>query len=97
MKVANIRDVQRNLDAYLRLAEEEEIIIVKDDQPVGVLIGLADHDAWHDYLLESDPRFLKRIREARRSIQEGRGVYLEEIEALMSDVPGNDKKGVGRE
>ena len=33
-----------------------------------------------DICLENDPRFLKRIEEARRSLRAGRGVKLEDLE-----------------
>jgi hypothetical protein len=32
------------------------------------------------YRLENDPRFLRRIEEARGSLQAGRGVRLEDVE-----------------
>ena len=33
-----------------------------------------------EYRLENDPRFLRRIEQARRSLREGRGVQLEDVE-----------------
>jgi len=44
------------------------------------LIGFESEDDWFDYRLENDPRFLKRIETARKNIQAGRGVRLEDIE-----------------
>jgi hypothetical protein len=35
---------------------------------------------WFDYRLENDPRFLKRIETARRSLLAGRGVRLDHVE-----------------
>jgi hypothetical protein len=35
---------------------------------------------WFDYRLENDPRFLRRIEQARRSLRAGRGVKLEDLE-----------------
>jgi hypothetical protein len=43
------------------------------------LIGFSSEDDWFDYRLESDPRFLKRIEEARKSLRTGRGVKLEDV------------------
>ena len=37
-------------------------------------------DDWFEYRLERDPRFLRRIEEARSSLRAGRGVRLEELE-----------------
>jgi uncharacterized protein (UPF0297 family) len=45
-----------------------------------VLIGFASEDDWLDYLLENDPRFLRRIEQARNSVREGRGIRIEELE-----------------
>ena len=44
-----------------------------------MLIGLGSED-WFDYQLESDPRFLRRVEEARKSLREGGGTRLEDIE-----------------
>jgi hypothetical protein len=35
---------------------------------------------WFEYRLENDPRFLRRIEQARQSLQAGRGVRLEDVE-----------------
>jgi hypothetical protein len=35
---------------------------------------------WFEYRLENDPRFLRRIEQARDSLQAGRGVRLEGLE-----------------
>jgi hypothetical protein len=43
------------------------------------LIGFASDDDWFDYRLESDPQFLTRIEEARKSLRAGRGVKLEDV------------------
>jgi hypothetical protein len=43
-----------------------------------MLIGFAGEEEWFDYCLENDPRFLKRIASARKSLRAGRGVPLED-------------------
>lgn len=43
-----------------------------------MLIGFETEDDWFDYRLENDPRFLKRIEDARESLKRGRGVKLED-------------------
>ena len=65
---------------YLRLAESEEIVITRHGKPAGVLIGLETEDDWFDYRLENDPAFLRRIEQARQSINTGKGVRLEETQ-----------------
>ncbi len=77
MKEVALSGVEEELSKYLRMAEEGPVLITRDDRPAGVLIGFETDDDWADYLLESDPRFLRLVAEARRSISEGEGVDLE--------------------
>jgi len=49
-------------------------------KPAGVLIGFESEEDWFDYRLEHDPRFLRRIEQARNSLRAGRGVRLEDVE-----------------
>jgi prevent-host-death family protein len=79
MKKVSLSEVKDDLSRYLRLAEGEEVVITRHGRPAGVLIGFHSEDEWFDYRLESDPRFLGRIEQARQSIREGRGVRLEKL------------------
>jgi prevent-host-death family protein len=79
MKKVALSEVKDNLSRYLRLAEKEGIIITRHGKPAGVLIGFESEDDWFDYRLENDPRFLKRIEDARKSVRAGRGVRLEDV------------------
>jgi prevent-host-death family protein len=72
--------IKDDLSRYLRLAEEEEIVIIRHGRPAGVLIGFGSAGDWLEYRLESAPRFLRRIDEARRSIRSGKGVRLEDLD-----------------
>jgi prevent-host-death family protein len=73
-----LSDVKGGLSKLLRMAERVEIVITRRGKPAGVLIGFANDDEWSDYRLERDPRFLKRVATARRSLKAGRGVRLED-------------------
>jgi prevent-host-death family protein len=80
MKQIALSDVKDDLSRVLRMAEDEEIIITRHGKPAGVLIGFETEDDWLEYRLEHDPRFLQRIESARRSIRDGEGKRLEDIE-----------------
>ncbi len=80
MKRVALSEVKDDLSRYLRLAEEEEIIITRHGRPAGVLIGFETEEDWFDYRLEHDSRFLRRVAEARESLRAGLGMRLEEIE-----------------
>jgi prevent-host-death family protein len=81
MKQVALSEIKDDLSRYLRLAENEEIIITKHGKPAGLLVGFASDDDWFDYKLEHDPRFLQRIAQARQSLHAGRGVKLEDLQA----------------
>ena len=42
-------------------------------------LELLSDDDWIDYQIENDPRFLKRIQQARESLRKGKGVKLENV------------------
>ena len=77
MKKVALSEVKDDLSKFLRLAEKEEVLITRHGKPAGVLIGFESEDDWFDYRLEHDPRFLRRIEAARRSLRSGRGARLE--------------------
>ena len=79
MKKVPLSEVKDQLSKYLKLANREDIIITKHGKPAGMLIGFASEDDWFDYRLEHDPRFLRRIAEARESLRAGHGTRLEEL------------------
>ena len=81
MKQIALADVKNHLSQYLHQAERDQIVITKHGKPAGVLIGFETEDDWFEYKLENDPRFLKRIAEARANLVSGKGIPWEEIEA----------------
>ena len=81
MKKIALSEIKDDLSRFLRMAESEEIVITKHGRPAGILVGFASEDDWFDYKLEHDPRFLRRIARARESLQAGKGIRLEDLEA----------------
>ena len=79
MKEVPLSEIKDDLPRFLHEAERQEIVITRHGKPAGVLIGFESEDDWFDYKLENDPRFLKRVAQARKSLKAGRGVRLEDI------------------
>jgi prevent-host-death family protein len=71
--------VKDDLSRFLHEAEKQEIVITRHGKPAGVLIGFETDDDWFEYRLETDPRFLRRIEQARESLRGGKGVRLEDV------------------
>jgi len=80
MKEVTLTEIQNNLLGYLERAGDEEIVIMHEGKPAGIVIGIKSEDDWFDYCLERDPRFLRRIDSARKSLRAGGGVRLEDVE-----------------
>jgi prevent-host-death family protein len=80
VKRVPLSEVQNDLPRLLRESQGEEIIITRNGKPAGVLIGFASAEDWFDHQLENDPRFLRRIEQARKSLREGRAVRVEDVE-----------------
>lgn len=90
MKQVALSEVKDHLSEYLREAEEEAVIITRHGKPAGVLVGFATEDDWFDFRLENDPRFLARIAQSRKSLQEGKGILLQDIPTAFWDDEGNN-------
>jgi prevent-host-death family protein len=80
MKEVPLSEIKDDLSRYLREAEAQEIIITRHGKPAGVLIGFESEEDWFEYRLERDPRFLRRVEQARSSLRAARGVRLEDLE-----------------
>jgi prevent-host-death family protein len=80
VKEVPLSEIKDDLSRYLREAETQEIVITRHGKPAGVLIGFESEEAWFEYRLENDPRFLRRIEQARNSLRAGRGLMLEEVD-----------------
>ena len=79
MKTIALSEIKDQFSKFLRLAEKEEIIIMRHGKLAGVLVGFKTEEDWFDYRLENDPRFLERIASARKSLREGKGTRIEDV------------------
>ncbi len=79
LKEVPLSEVKDDLSKYLRQAEQRPVVITRHGKPAGVLIGFESEEAWFDFRLENDPRFLARVEKARASLRAGRGVRLEDV------------------
>jgi prevent-host-death family protein len=92
MKQVPLSEIKDDLSKYLRLAENEEIVITRHGKPAGILVGFASDDDWFDYKLEHDPRFLQRIARARKSLETGKGIKLEELQPEPKELPRRNER-----
>jgi prevent-host-death family protein len=81
MKQIALSEVKDDLSHLLRQAAKQDIVITRHGKPAGVLIGFKSEDDWFEYRLENDPRFLRRVEQARESLKAGRGTRLESLKS----------------
>ncbi len=74
-----LNKVKDDLSRYLRMAENEDVIITRHGVPAGILIGFEDPEVWWEELLVRDPRFRERVAQARSSLREGHGITIEQL------------------
>ena len=79
MKRVPLSEVKDDLSRYVQLATREQIVVTRHGRPAAVLIGFEDDDDWFDYQLEHDPRFIARMEAARRSLEAGKGISIEQV------------------
>lgn len=79
VKEIPLSEVKDDLSHFLREAAKRDIVITRHGKPAGVLIGFESEDDWFEYRLENDPRFLRRVENARKSLRAGRGMRLEDV------------------
>jgi prevent-host-death family protein len=82
MRQVPLSELKDDLSRFLREAEKHEIVITRHGKPAGVLIGFRSEDDWFDYRLENDPLLLQRIKRARKSLQAGHGVKIEDVKEI---------------
>lgn len=75
IKEVPLSEIKDDLSRFLHEAERQEIVITRHGKPAGVLIGFESEDDWFEYKLENDPRFLRRIEQARKSLKVGLPVW----------------------
>ena len=80
VKEVPLSEIKDDLSRYLRVRDE------RDRYHASWQTGWrADRfrigEDWFEYRLEHDPRFLRRIEQARNSLRSGRGIKLEDLEA----------------
>ena len=80
VKEVPLSEIKDDLSRYLRDAETQDVVITRHGKPAGVLIGFESEEDWFEYRLENDPRFLRRIEQARTNLRAGRGIRLKDIE-----------------
>jgi prevent-host-death family protein len=84
MKQIPLSEVKDDLSHLLREAAKQDIVITRHGKPAGVLIGFESEDDWFEYRLENDPRFLRRVENARASLRAGRGTRLQDLKTERS-------------
>jgi hypothetical protein len=72
----------RSAEEALRQSQDEDVIVVRDGQPVAVVMALDEDDAYW-LKREMDPAFIASIAQARKDVEEGRAISHEEMKRRL--------------
>ncbi|HIK50324.1 MAG TPA: prevent-host-death protein [Oscillatoriales cyanobacterium M59_W2019_021] len=85
MKQVLLSEVQIALLEFLKMAQEEDIVLIHEGKPIGYLVGFADEDDWIDYLMLQDPKFRSRLSRSLEDVREGRTIAFEKVKLDSQD------------
>ena len=86
MRIAPVADIKARFSAYLKASRDGPIIVTRKGRPVAVLLSMEDEDELERLILAYSPKFQAILADARREIQEGKGIPHEEFwEAVESE------------
>ncbi len=78
MKETTVENFSEDPQSFLRVAQQERVLVTQDGKPLALLVGLENKDQ-EDWNLETSPDFWRMIEERR-----GRPTLsLEELEASL--------------
>ena len=77
--IATVKEVNANLRAFVKMAEEEDVILLDDGKPVGVITGFSNPEDFEEHQLLTDPRFEALVEKSRREFREGNYTRLEDL------------------
>ena len=81
MKTLNWTDPP-SAENVLKQAQDENVLVVRDGQPVAIVTPLSDDDAeWLKQ--EMDPAFIRSIAEGRKDYKEGRFITHEDLKKQL--------------
>lgn len=84
MITVTLGDLTQDVEKYLELAESQDVLILRNGRPAGLLQGFVDEDDTFDYELEANSVFLARIEQARAEFRAGQSISIEQIRAELA-------------
>jgi len=84
MITVTLGDLTQDVEKYLELAASEDVLILRNGKPAGLLQGFVDEADTFDYELEANPIFLARIEQARAEFRAGKGISIENVRAELA-------------
>lgn len=77
MKFANVRELKNKTSEILRKADKEAVVITSRGKPRAIISGVSEDD-FNDYLLETSPKLIDVLKEAKKEYLAKGGMTLED-------------------
>ena len=75
----SIENIEKDFSAHLKMAAEDYVVITRQGEAIGILLGLDDSEDWWEELLLHNQGFLDRIDLARQNLKAGKGIAIEKL------------------
>jgi PHD/YefM family antitoxin component YafN of YafNO toxin-antitoxin module len=93
MKKVSVADMEARFSAFLKESQERPVVVMRDDKPVAVLMGVHDEDELERLVFAASHRLQEILEAGRKEIREGRGIPSEEFwKQVELPQPRNKKK-----
>ena len=83
MKTIELSSLTPELAGTMQNSQQEDFVVIINGKPGGHLLWFADEDDAFDHQLTTDPRFKKRVAEARERFADGKGVSAAEAKERL--------------
>lgn len=92
MKFVNVRELKNKTSEVLRIAQEQDIIVLSRSKPIAIIRHF-EEDELEDYVLMNHPDFLAQMEKSYQDIKAGRTTeidsYLDSLGAEAADEKEN--------
>jgi len=96
LKKIDLADAVSSLARYAERGLKERVVVTRRGKPVFTLTPLEQDEAWEDYRVSTDPKFVALMKRSEALYPPGTGIPLEEIRRKHGIKARAPRRGVRR-
>jgi PHD/YefM family antitoxin component YafN of YafNO toxin-antitoxin module len=87
MKSIDVVELEQSAAKAWKLTESEDVLILQDGKPVGILRRFSDQEDFADEELERSPAFLEAVRRSQQQFKDGKCARIEDVWSEIMNAP----------